>query len=298
MLSSQWRGSFNTSTTNDIFYVLCYTPSMLRGFQIVSNGGTPVLVGTSGSTQFSNNPAIIYAGNLQAALTAGATDNGKSSNNIRPARMALRIRNITAAQNVAGEVQCFHSKTGLNMENVFVGDTTPASFTLNINQDFLTRVSLLMDTENIKTVTAQEVASKTHIAIARPSSSAGYHTWQDFQPGFTAAGPGRFPSNVSASNFNYAVAESNDALCKGADGDAMETIILKFPKTSTANTYTLQFMEQSIVRFSAGNLLGALASKPVKALGDRGWNSMLSAVAEGFVAEAAYAVGAAAAMAR
>lgn len=193
----------------------------------------------------------------------------------RPLRAGLRIRNTTSAQDQGGAVRILQQSSPIEFEWASV--TSPP-----VNVD----LTAAMATELAKATgsnprameyTGVDLGTGLNEVVLGPATASSYNSY----------GPGAFSSGSGNVEFQSAF----DAMKSDMP---MNTLVIVFEPTATAQTYSLTLGVQAALRYPSNTLLGSLAkaSRPAKDgafiqsvhdhVGDSGVHNSLESADTGF----------------
>lgn len=231
---------------NSKYVMILHSSSSVRGFVFDCTDGPGF---ASGPLSYIQLPQL-----AQSAPT--------SQSNIRPLRVALKIRNDSVFTGVSGEMQVLKmpQQFSLGAPNS-IGATdqaiTGAPGQLSFTAAFMDGVkAAITGSLRTKTLTAADLLH-THKVILAPASHIGYNEWLDYIPPFDGSETGPAISSWTVAQYKSTV----NSLIYGLDADAMETLVLRFPPSTNANSYTMTVVWQDAVRFPIGSTLGSMGDQ-------------------------------------
>lgn len=231
---------------NSKYVVLFHSTSSVRGFIFDCTDGPG----------FSTGP-LSY---IQLPQLSQSTPTPQS--NIRPLRVALKIRNDSVFTGVSGELQVLKmpqqfSLGAPNNNNGADQAILSGAGNLTFTAAFMDGMkAALAGSLRTHTLTAADLLH-THKVILAPASHIGYNEWLDYLPPFNGSESGPALGSWTTAQAITTV----NSLIYGLDVDAMETLILRFPPSANINTYTMTVVWQDAVRYPIGSTLGSMGDQ-------------------------------------
>lgn len=230
--NSQGRLAITTSTTNQILVI--YNPS-IRGIYQVGAFNITAIESTSG---------VSISNSFDAAPLFKFKDNTDSPISYRPQRAAVKIQNLSSANNTSGLIKVFQTSSPLEYQYVDTFNMLPS-----VAWEFKNYVEKQATTVEY---TARHFTDNAVEFVISPATITAYHSY-----GITP-----FMSNSVA----YKPQQQADA----AQIDmSMNAILILFDKVDAPNTYNLTFGLQNAFRFPANTIPNELQTAHNQVIGDR-----------------------------
>lgn len=228
-INSVVRYTQGTSTTLRTVHILQWNPSGVAVLKYLWDGTT--------ATAFAGGVTRVFLPYFDPALNIVPTS-------IRPARMAIRVRNYTIFTSMVGQVKILSIPEGLEWEfQIGATDLLPSN-TMAAEVE-----SMVNGHKDTRTITASDLHT-TKSFVVPPASAVGYNQWYPFSQ---AA-----PANTTP----WALTQT--ALADGAESNAFYTTIVFFDASSSVNSYGFTVHRQDQCRYPANTIMSSHAkAQPV-----------------------------------
>jgi hypothetical protein len=252
------RFTLKSDTNADMYLVLQYTPTNVRGVFIRAD--------TSVIRQ------VVVAPNMTASSTPQS---------IRPGRLTLHLRCTTQLNTVQGFVRVLNTPTTFDWSNNFTNLTNVAADDSNglgvglVNSPVVTAIKnacndLMTKDPNTKTITNRDLLSTKFFASV-PVDTNEWHRFDNFSAVITDGGAqGNYDAKWTSGTYGMKY-----ALQDGAEKGATSTVIVMFPKTAdTVQSWDMAIHSHDVVRYPMNSTLGQMM-KNVAATDPKMMNAMI-----------------------
>lgn len=228
-IDSIGRGAVTqTNAGGGYFLIVQWTTSGIRGMLMDGSTSNKVWVGVSGGSHPANATQLISANPLS----------------VRPLRLAVRLRCVTKAQDVAGSIRVL--VCGQPFQWIFSGSD------LNVTEAMQDTVRDMMKSNaHVKSYTAQELTSTKEFVLP-PASSVEQKDWHPYKLlGLTSGGA--VVSSDSAIQTNLEESGNIAPMC---------TMVIEFPSVATTQQWEYTVFSQDFVRFPCDQWAASIQKPP------------------------------------
>ena len=174
--------------------------------------------------------------NFSTWFTLATLSTGTLPQSVRPLALSLAIRNSTVMTSQSGAVRLYNGPEGVGWE---FDPADPAKISTNM----LHSLDVLMASNpKVRTYTATEL-THSKVFVAPPASAIAMREYDNHHVGAT-------------------IADHNSQLVLGSTKAALNTIILQFLPSPTANVYEIAISDQTACRFPANDAQFASLAQP------------------------------------